>query len=114
MTYNYFMVRFIHPSKEDITLSGILSALSDPVRVSILKSLMENDGALSCCQASPCPKIAKSTLSNHFRILREAGLIRMIKQGVENHSVVRLEEINEKFPGLLKTILKYSEAPVFA
>ena len=103
------MVRFVHPSKEDITLSGILAALADPVRVKILKSLMEKDGCMSCCQASPCPKIAKSTLSNHFRILRESGLIRMVKQGVENHSVVRASEINEKFPGLLKTILKYSD-----
>ncbi|PZP56293.1 MAG: ArsR family transcriptional regulator [Micavibrio aeruginosavorus] len=102
------MVRFIHPSKDDISLSGILGALSDPVRVSILKSLLNAEG-MSCCQASPCPKIAKSTLSNHFRILREAGLIRMEKHGVENLSVVRLDEINDKFPGLLKTILKHAE-----
>lgn len=109
MFYINFMVRFVHPSKDDISLSGILSALSDPIRVKILKSLMENDGCLSCCQAAPCPKIAKSTLSNHFRILREAGLIRMTKHGVENHSVVRTTEINDKFPNLLKTILKYAD-----
>ena len=109
MIYNNYMVRFVHPSKEDITLTGILAALADPIRISILKSLMEKDGCMSCCQASPCPKIAKSTLSNHFRILRESGLIRMAKQGVENHSVVRLADINEKFPGLLKNILKHTE-----
>ena len=73
MSYNYFMVQFVHPAKEDITLSGILAALADPVRVAILKSLLEKDGCMSCCQAAPCPKIAKSTLSHHFRILREAG-----------------------------------------
>lgn len=101
------MVRFVHPSKEDITLPGLLEALADPIRIQILKSLMKNDGFLSCCRASPCPKIAKSTLSNHFRILRESGLIRMTKSGVENHSVVRDEEINEKFPGLLKAIFKH-------
>ena len=109
MIYNYFMVRFVHPSKDDITLSGILAALSDPVRVRILKSLLEKEGCMSCCQASPCPKIAKSTLSNHFRILRESGLIRMKKEGVENHSTVRIAEINDKFPGLLKTILKFAD-----
>ena len=109
MIYNYYMARFIHPSKDDISLSGILGALSDPVRVSILKSLLDQEGCMSCCQASPCPKIAKSTLSNHFRILRESGLIRMVKQGVENHSVVRITDINEKFPGLLKTILKFAD-----
>lgn len=103
------MVRFVHPSKDDITLSGLLEALADPLRLKILKVLMDQDGALSCCQSAPCPKIAKSTLSNHFRILRESGLIRMTKKGVENHSVVRLEEINEKFPGLLKAILKHAD-----
>lgn len=109
MVYINFMVKFIHPSKDDISLSGVLAALSDPIRVSIVKSLLATDGCMSCCQASPCPKIAKSTLSNHFRILREAGLINMVKQGVENRSVVRLDDINDKFPGLLKTILKYAD-----
>lgn len=110
MTYNKFMVRFVHPSKDDITLSGILEALADPFRLKILKVLMDQDGhQMSCCQSSPCPKVAKSTLSNHFRILRESGLIRMTKKGVENHSVVRVTEINDKFPGLLKTILKFAD-----
>ena len=103
------MVRFVHPSKDDITLSGILEALADPLRLKILKVLLENDGCMSCSQTAPCPKIAKSTLSNHFRVLRESGLIRMTKSGVENHSVVRLDDINEKFPGLLKAILKHAD-----
>lgn len=103
------MVRFVHPPKEDITLSGILAALGDSTRIRILKTLMDKSGCMSCCKAAPCPKIAKSTLSNHFRILRESGLIRMTKEGVENRSVVRETEINEKFPGLLKTILKYTD-----
>lgn len=49
--------------------------------------------------------MAKSTLSNHFRILREAGLIRTVKQGVEHRSVLREEDINARFPGLLKLVL---------
>lgn len=103
------MVRFVHPSADDITLPGILAALGDSTRVQILKNLMDKAGCMSCCKAAPCPKIAKSTLSNHFRILRESGLIRMTKEGVENRSVVREAEINEKFPGLLKAILKYAD-----
>lgn len=105
------MARFVHPSIDDITLPGLLEALADPLRLLILQRLMDQDedGFLSCCQSAPCPKIAKSTLSNHFRILRESGLIRMTKHGVENHSVVRLEEINKKFPGLLKAILKHMD-----
>ena len=104
--YLFVMANFVHPAKEDITLYGILSALSDPFRVKILKCIMDN-GGVSCSKASPCPKIAKSTLSRHFRLLREAGLIRTSKSGVENNSTSRIDEVNEKFPGLVETILKF-------
>ncbi|MCB5191136.1 helix-turn-helix domain-containing protein [Methylobacillus arboreus] len=103
------MVQFVHPAKEDIKLEGILGALADPMRLRIMKSLMGNEGCMSCSEAAPCPNIAKSTLSHHFRILREAGLIHTAKKGVENRNIVRTEEINQLFPGLLDLILKLSE-----
>lgn len=104
-----FMVQFVHPSKDDITLAGVLGALSDPMRLLILKRLLHNDGSMSCSDAIPCADMAKSTLSNHFRILRDAGLIRTSKKGVENLNTVREADINARFPGLLKTILKLSD-----
>ena len=64
---------------------------------------------MSCSEATPCPDMAKSTLSNHFRILREAGMIRTIKKGVENRNTLRADDINAKFPGLLKLILKLAD-----
>ncbi|MDB5490550.1 MAG: putative transcriptional regulator, arsR family [Micavibrio sp.] len=103
------MVQFVHPATEDITLSGLLEALADPLRLQIVQSLMKEDSHMSCCQASPCPKIPKSTLSHHFRVLREAGLIRTTKKGVEHQNVLRLDDLNQAFPGLLKTILKFAE-----
>jgi len=103
------MVQFVHPSKDDITLAGILSALGDPMRLRIVKRMMENDGYMSCSEAAPCPDMAKSTLSNHFRILRDAGLIRTAKKGVENRNTVRVDDINTRFPGLLKIVLKLSD-----
>ena len=105
----FFMVQFVHPSKEDLNLQGVLGALADPMRVRILKSLMKEKGCMSCSEAAPCPNMAKSTLSNHFRILREAGLIRTTKQGVENRSVVREDDVNARFPGLLKLVLKLAD-----
>ena len=102
------MAHFVHPSKDDITLSGVLGALADPMRLKILKILLEKrEASLSCSQAAPCTNMAKSTLSHHFRILRDAGLIRTTKRGVENLNTVRWDEVNERFPGLLKTILKF-------
>jgi DNA-binding transcriptional ArsR family regulator len=104
------MTRFVHPPKEEITLAGVLGALADPMRLQILKNLLERrDTALSCSGAAPCPNMAKSTLSHHFRVLRDAGLIRTSKQGVENLNSVRWDEVNERFPGLLKAIMKFQQ-----
>ena len=103
------MVQFVHPSREDITLAGVLAALADPMRLRIVKSLLGQNDCMSCTEAAPCPDMAKSTLSNHFRILREAGLIQTSKKGVEHRNVVREVDINARFPRLLKTILGYSE-----
>lgn len=103
------MARFLHPSKDDIQLADVLGALADPMRLKIMRSLVAEKGCMSCSEAAPCPDMAKSTLSNHFRILREAGLIHTSKQGVEHRNVVRMAEINERFPGLLKLVLKLAD-----
>lgn len=102
------MAQLVHPATQDITLAGILAALADPARLQIVASLVQHGDCMSCTEAAPCPTIAKSTLSNHFRVLREAGLVRTSKEGVEHRNVVREADINSRFPGLLKTILKCS------
>lgn len=102
------MVQFVHPARQDITLAGVLAALADPARLMIVKSLIGQKDCMSCTAAGPCD-MAKSTLSNHFRVLREAGLIHTNKQGVEHRNAVREADINARFPGLLKTILKHAD-----
>jgi DNA-binding transcriptional ArsR family regulator len=103
------MVQFVHPARDEITLAGVLAALADPKRLRIVRSLFAKDECMSCTEAAPCPDMAKSTLSNHFRILREAGLVRTSKQGVEHRNVLREDDINARFPKLLKTILSLPE-----
>ena len=103
------MVQFVHPSREDITLAGVLAALADPMGCASSKPARSSNDCMSCNEATPCPGMAKSTLSNHFRILREAGLIQTTKKGVEHRNVVREADINARFPRLLKTILGYPE-----
>lgn len=101
------MTQFVHPSPEDITLAGLMNAFADPVRLCIFKSLMNEKGCMSCSEAAAAHKqMPKSTLSHHFRVMRESGLIRTTKQGVEHRNVVRKEEINKKFPGLLRIMMK--------
>ena len=103
------MAQFVHPQRDDITLAGVLAALADPLRLRIVKNLLERKDCMSCTEAAPCPDMAKSTLSNHFRVLREAGLIQTSKKGVEHRNVVREADINARFPKLLKTILGFPE-----
>jgi DNA-binding transcriptional ArsR family regulator len=105
------MAQFVHPSTNDITLAGVLAALADPVRLQIVSSLMMQNGAcMSCSAAAPCPTIAKSTLSNHFRVLRESGLILTSKKGVEHRNIVREADIEARFPGLLRMIVQSAQA----
>src|SRR5258708_24013671 len=102
------MTRFVHPAKDDITLEGVLGALGDPMRLRILRKLLESrEGSLSCSSAAPCEEMAKSTLSHHFRVLRDAGLIRTTKHGVENLNSPRLDDVTDRFPWLLKAIMKF-------
>ena len=88
----------VHPSIEDITVEGILHALSDPVRAAIYAELVISSGA-SCSNFLKISDrdIPKSTLSQHFRALREAGLIRSERHGVEMRNCTRCEEINQRF-----------------
>src|SRR6187402_1030440 len=96
-----------HPAIEDVTVEGILHALSDPVRVAIYAGIAGADCMLTCCTFRKISEqtIPKSTLSHHFKILREAGLIRGERHGVEMRNTCRRDEINARFPGLLQSIL---------
>src|SRR5215469_9947631 len=97
-----------HPSLEDITVEGILHALSDPVRAAIYAQLAGAERANTCSAFLQIEDrcIPKSTLSQHFRALREAGLIRSERRGVEVLNTTRCEEIQQRFPGLLAAIME--------
>lgn len=97
-----------HPSVEDVTVEGILHALSDPVRVAIFSQIVGSGCYQNCSDFLHISEkaVPKSTLSQHFKALREAGLIRGERVGVEMRNTSRCAEIDERFPGLIKTIVK--------
>lgn len=101
------MKPLFHPGADDITVEGILHALSDPVRVAIFAHIADSDDSHKCVAFSTVGEkdIPKSTLSQHFKALREAGLIRSERQGVEMRNTSRCAEINKRFPGLLPAIV---------
>lgn len=96
-----------HPSIEDITVEGILHALSDPVRVAIYADIVGSECSQNCSNFLNVSEraIPKSTLSQHFKALRESGLIRGERRGVEMHNTSRCAEIENRFPGLIKAIV---------
>ena len=101
------MKPLFHPSLEDVTVEGILHALSDPVRAAIFADIVGSAGSQNCsnfCKVSE-KTIPRSTLSQHFRALREAGLIRGERRGVEMHNTPRCAEIERRFPGLITAIV---------
>ena len=97
-----------HPSLKEITVQGILYALSDPVRVRICVELTQAECAMNCAAFLPNgnAKIPKSTLSQHFKILREAGLIRSERKGVELKNSTRCAELKKKFGPMVAGILR--------
>jgi len=101
------MKPLLHPSPEDITVEGILHALSDPVRAHILAKILHAAGAQTCSAFLEISdrSIPKSTLSQHFKALREAGLIRSERKGVELHNTSRCAEISARFGSLVSTVL---------
>jgi len=96
-----------HPSVEEITVEGILHALSDPVRVAIYGDIVGQECTQRCSSFLTVrdQAIPKSTLSQHFKTLREAGLIRSERRGVEMHNESRCAELEQRFPGLIRAIV---------
>jgi DNA-binding transcriptional ArsR family regulator len=92
------------PTRQRATLpvSKIFSALADPMRLEILRTLLEHDGELECGQFR-CP-LAKSTLSHHYKVLRAAGLVQSRSEGRRQLNSVDLSALDARLPGLGKVL----------
>ncbi len=95
----------LHPPLEAITLHGVLHALADPARLELFRRLCVGQAeAVSCVRCAP-PAMPKSSLSRHFQVLREAGLVRSQRHGAEMVNMSRRPELDQHFPNLLAAIL---------
>ena len=93
-----------HPEREHIRLENVLFALGNPMRLEIVRILA--DGSEQSCNALRHEDIAKSTMTHHWRVLRDSGVIWQRPQGRENLISLRREDLDARFPGLLDTLLK--------
>jgi DNA-binding transcriptional ArsR family regulator len=107
-SYNAVMRPLFHPSIDDVTVETILHALSDPVRAAIYVDITGSECSQNCSNFLRISdkEIPKSTLSQHFKALREAGLIRGERRGVEMHNTSRCAELEKRFPGLIPAIIR--------
>jgi DNA-binding transcriptional ArsR family regulator len=91
-----------HPSREELELPSVLHALSDPARLEIVRRLANGDEP-SCGMFEL--SLSKATLSHHFRVLREAGLVRTRLDGRKRLLSLRIDDLDARFPGLLDAVL---------
>jgi DNA-binding transcriptional ArsR family regulator len=94
-----------HPQTAELVLTEVLFALSDPMRLDMVRQLAE-----APVVELPCHELggsaAKSTRSHHLKTLREAGVIRNVPVGRERRVSLRRKDLEERFPGLLDAILR--------
>jgi DNA-binding transcriptional ArsR family regulator len=95
------------PRADDMTLAAVMAALSDPVRVRIVRRLASSGGELTCGTFDL--GISKATRSHHFKVLREAGLTHTRSEGTHRHVSLRREDCDARFPGLLEAVLTAAE-----
>ncbi|APU41327.1 ArsR/SmtB family transcription factor [Streptomyces sp. NPDC056254] len=93
-----------HPSIEEMSLPAVLSALADPLRYAVVSALLkEPEGTARTCASFNLP-VSKSTITHHFKVLRQAGLVGQVDRGNSRAATLRRAELDERFPGLLDLI----------
>lgn len=97
-----------HPALKDVTLTQVLYALSDPVRLGVVRQLSSEGQATCSALDGGRPK---SSMSHHFKVLREGGLVFTRTDGPAHLNELRREEMDERFPGLLDAVLAASVEP---
>ncbi len=94
---------YAHPDPSDVTLAQVLFALSDPIRLKMIKILANCEAVNSLDLA---PDMPKSTVAHHTGTLRKAGITNTRPEGRKCLISLRRELLDSKFPGLLDAILK--------
>lgn len=99
-----------HPPASDFVLERVLYALSDSIRLDIVRRL-------AGVEAATCGELdggrPKSTVSHHFKVLRESGLVFTENSGTIHMNSLRRIDIDARFPGLLDAILAQHPVSVF-
>ena len=99
------MERYPVPEMADVQLVGVLTAVADPIRLQIVRDLADGEPHAKSEEAWAAFGVQKSTLSHHFKALREAGLTRTIVSGRTHAIQLRRGELDARFPGLVDALV---------
>jgi DNA-binding transcriptional ArsR family regulator len=91
------------PRRDELDLASVLHALSDPVRLDIVRQLHAGPTERPC--GSFKEPVSKSTMTHHFRVLRDAGLITQRQCGTARLTALRTDDLEARFPGVLEPIV---------
>ncbi|MEU9558538.1 ArsR/SmtB family transcription factor [Streptomyces fumanus] len=92
-----------HPGREDLRIESVLDAMAHPTRLRIIARLADGE-ELTC--STTLPDVSPSTANRHWNVLREAGILRARREGrIILHSL-RRDDLDQRFPGLLDSVLR--------
>jgi DNA-binding transcriptional ArsR family regulator len=89
------------PDTEELELPAVLEALADPVRLQIVAAVAPGERP---CGSFPLP-VGDSTRSHHLAILRAAGVTQTRVSGTQRLVSLRTDDLEQRFPGLLGSVL---------
>lgn len=103
------MRSLFHPSREHLSLTDVLYALSDPVRLRVVQQLARQTSPRPCGELGiPIPK---PTLSHHLKVLRQAGIVSVRTEGTTRLHELRVIDLDARFPGLIESVLRSLPGP---
>ncbi len=97
-------IEYPTPDLATVELVDVLRALGDPIRLQILRTLADGE-AHSKSMPEWGFEVQKSTMSHHFKTMREAGLTETLVDGRTHAIRLRRSELDERFPGLIDSLL---------
>ena len=104
-----------HPGEDAVELTAVLSALAEPARLTIVRTVgaFAPEGGMACLDVWDKSGLTatKSTMSHHYKVLREAGLVVMWWVGAKKHVRLRRELMDVRWPGLLDAVLADTSVP---
>jgi DNA-binding transcriptional ArsR family regulator len=106
-----YMGELVHPSRDQLDLTAVMHALSDPARRMVVRTLAA-DGERAC--GSFPLGVTKATASHHFKVLREAGITMTRVEGAHRYLTLRRDDLDARFPGLLDAVLAAEPAAAIA